>query len=265
MTDNVIDWAQLRKNMLLAAQRIELYNPSYWDKETNVVNENLPHWAELTKKQLKKLPLSPEITVLDVGAGTGRMTLPMAKLVKHVTALEPSEKMLAALRENARKQQVFNIYCVNESLEELETTTSYDLVVASFSLFMFDIKSALLKMNALASKGVYLFLSASPWIDAELQKVVYGSSSPWSDFIFIYNILHDVGILANVEVWDYELKQRYVDVEDAVSKYSQVYRVPAETKNSLREYLRTNLVEEKGKFWCNRKRKAAAIWWTTNK
>ncbi len=262
---SVIDWSQLRQNVLLATQRIELYNPSYWDKEAIAVNENMAQWAELTKKQLKKLPPSSEFTVLDVGAGTGRMTLPIAKRAKHVTALEPAEKMLAILKDNATKQQIFNIHYINKSLEDLDANTSYDLVVASFSLFMFDIKSALMKMNALASKRVYLFLSASPWIDEGLQKAVHGSSSPWSDFIFIYNILHDAGILANVEIEEFELKQRYADLEDAVSKCSNMHHIPAEKNDKLREYLHENLVVEKGKLWYNRKRKAATIWWTTNK
>jgi ubiquinone/menaquinone biosynthesis C-methylase UbiE len=261
----IIDWSQLRQNALLATQRIELYNPSYWDKEANAVNENMSQWAELTKKQLKRLPLSSEVTVLDVGAGTGRMTLPMAKRAKHVTALEPSEKMLAALRDNARKQQIFNIHYLNESLEEVEVASTYDLVVASFSLFMLDIKTALTKMNALASKGVYLFLSASPWIDEGIQKVVQSNSSTWSDFIFIYNILYDAGIPANVEICDYDLRQSYLDLEDAVLKFSHIYGIQSEKKGKLREYLSENLAEEKGKLWYNRKRKAATIWWTTNK
>jgi ubiquinone/menaquinone biosynthesis C-methylase UbiE len=261
----IIDWSQIRQDTLLSSQRIELYNPSYWDKEANAVNENMTQWAELTKKQLKRLPLSSEVTVLDVGAGTGRMTLPMAKRVKHVTALEPSKNMLITLRDNARKQHIFNIHYVNKTLEELDSTTSYDLVVASFSLFMLDIKTALIKMNALASKGVYLFLSASPWLDEGIQKAVQSNSSTWSDFIFIYNILYDAGIPANIDICDYDLKQSYVDLEDAVSKFSQLYRIQAEKKGKLREYLSENLVEEKGKLWTNRKRKAATIWWTTNK
>jgi 2-polyprenyl-3-methyl-5-hydroxy-6-metoxy-1,4-benzoquinol methylase len=93
----IIDWTELRQSMLLAAQRMDLYNPSYWDKKADEVNDNSSPLKTLTKNQLKRLSLSPEITVLDVGAGTGRITLPIAKRVKHVTALEPSEKELAPL------------------------------------------------------------------------------------------------------------------------------------------------------------------------
>jgi ubiquinone/menaquinone biosynthesis C-methylase UbiE len=261
----IIDWSQLRQNTLLATQRIDLYNPSYWDKEATAINEDMSQWAELTKKQLKRLPLSSEVTVLDVGAGTGRMTLPMAKRAKHVTALEPSENMLITLRDNARKQHTFNIHYFSKTLEDLDSVASYDWVVASFSLFMLDIKTALIKMNDLASKGVYLFLSASPWLDEGIQKAVQSNSRTWSDFIFIYNILYDAGIPANVDICDYDLKQSYVDLEDAVLKFSYIYGIQVEKKGKLREYLSENLAREKGKLWFNRKRKMATIWWTLNK
>ena len=262
--DGIINWTQIRQTMLLATHRIEFYNPSYWDKQANAVNENMAQMAPLTRKQLKKLPLSSEYTFLDVGAGTGRMTIPIAKRAKHVTALEPSENMLALLKANATKQHIINIHYVNKSLEELDEVKAYDFVVASFSLFMFDIQKVL-KMDAIASRGVYLFLSASPWMDEEMQNVVYGNSSACSDFIFVFNILHDAGILANVEFCTYDLKQSYDNLEDALSRFKQTYRILPEKEDKLREHLRANLVEEKGKLWWNRKRKAAMIWWTTNK
>jgi hypothetical protein len=131
---------------------------------------------------------------------------------------------------------------------------------------MFDIKNALLKMNSLASGSVFLFLSASPWVDIDLQKMLYGTVTPWSDFVFIYNILHDAGILANVEITNYELKQGFDDIETATSKCLQTYRVPAEKQGILLRYLQENLVEDDyGKLWFNRKRKMATIWWKTSK
>ncbi|MDR2203568.1 MAG: class I SAM-dependent methyltransferase [Nitrososphaerota archaeon] len=265
MLNYTVDWVKLRENMLFAFQRLDLYSPIYWDNEVNTIDENLAHWNQLTKKQLGQLSLTSKTTVLDIGAGTGRITLPVAKQVKHVTALEPSKKLLTILKEKAKQQQISNICYVNQSLDQLNVTGLYDIVIASFSLFMLDIKNALLKINSLASHQVFLFLSASPWVDIELQQKLYGTVALWSDFIFIYNILYDAGILANVKFSDYELRHSFDDIDAAMYKCSQMYHVPFEKQNILRVYLQENLVEDDGKLWFNRKRKLATIWWSTNK
>lgn len=216
-----LDWSTIRQNLLSNANRTKFYNVGYWDKEACAVNKNMTKLSDLTDCHVKALPLSPEVNVLDVGAGTGRMTLPIAKKVRHVTALEPSEKMLGILRENAWQQQLFNINYVNKPLEEVNLADSYDLVVASFSLFMADLKKALLQMNQLASKWVYLFMSASPWIDESIQTAVYGTPNLWSDFILTYNILHETGIVANVETCTYTFEECYPTIGDAVEAFIQ--------------------------------------------
>jgi Methylase involved in ubiquinone/menaquinone biosynthesis len=261
----MVDWVNLRQNVLNAAHRTKFYDVGYWDKEAGAVNKNVAKLADLTEYQVKMLPLSPEVNVLDVGAGTGRMTLPIAKKVRHVTALEPSENMLGILQENARQQQLFNINYINKPLEEIGSVSSYDLVVASYSLFMYDLEKALLTMNQLASKSVYLFMSASPWIDEGIQTAVYESPNLWSDFILTYNILHYVGIVANAEICTYTFEECYPSVEDATESFIQKYSLPLEKRRNLTEHLRANLVEEYGGFYYKRKMKVATIWWNTNK
>lgn len=43
------------------------------------INDNTMHLTELTQNQLRQLPLTLTDTILDVDAGTGRMTIPIAK------------------------------------------------------------------------------------------------------------------------------------------------------------------------------------------
>lgn len=257
----VIDWSQLRQNTITAAQRSELYSPNYWNKEACAVNQTQPHWAELTKTQLKQLPINEQMTVLDVGAGAGRITLPVAKKAKHVTALEPSAKSLVLLKENAKKQGIINVSYVNQSLETFDCSQRHDLVVASFSLFMFDLKAALKKMDVLANRSVYLFVSASPWLNPDLQKLVYGAPGYWSDFIFLYNILYEMDIAANVEITDYTLKESYQDLAEASEKISAKFHIPQTKTTLLCEYLQRHLVEEDDRLWSIQKRKAATVWW----
>jgi len=49
---------------------------------------------------------------LDIGAGAGRFALPLALHVGHVTALDPSPGMLAALREGMEEHEIANIEIV---------------------------------------------------------------------------------------------------------------------------------------------------------
>jgi SAM-dependent methyltransferase len=220
---------------------------------------------DLTHTQLIRLPLLPDYTVLDVGAGTGRITIPMAKCVKRVTALEPSEKMLSILKATAEKEGVSNIQCINKPLEGFDAgagVVSFDAVVASFSLFMVDMENALLKMDNLARNSVYLFLSASEWMDKNLQKLACDGEIPvCSDYIYVYNILNDLGIQANVEIWDVLSSESFSSLEDAAEKYASSYRIPSEKMGELKHYLR-NLAVDNGKLVSNSKKKVAMIWWT---
>ena len=51
----------------------------------------------------------PDETWLDVGAGAGRFALPVARRVREVVAVDPSERMLTALREIADEHDIANV------------------------------------------------------------------------------------------------------------------------------------------------------------
>lgn len=127
-----------------------------------------------------------------------------------------------------------------------------------------DIADVLQQMDKLANKSVYLFLSASQWMSDDLQKIVNNTVSPIksSDYIYIYNILHDLGILANVEIWNSKSTYTYQSLDDAVSKFGESYEVRSDKKAELKLYLSKRLVEENGKFLLKRDRKVAMVWWT---
>ncbi|MCW4043987.1 MAG: methyltransferase domain-containing protein [Candidatus Bathyarchaeota archaeon] len=267
----IVNWTELRRKMLIETKRIDFCKASYWDREAETYNQNVLLMGELTQQQLRQLPVLSQFTVLDVGAGTGRLTIPIAKHAKYVTALEPSSKMLALLKANATIQRVNNIKYLNKSLDDLETSEleTHDIVVASFSLFMVDMEKALLKMDALASVGVYLFVSASDWMDPERRDIALGkgkNSTVMPDHIYICNILNDIGIDPNVDIWDFQSRQCYNDLASAISRFMQLYHISPDKEGELKAYLNKTLVQdERGKLWLNRKRKAAKIWWTKTK
>ena len=60
----------------------------------------------------------PESIVLEVGAGAGRLCLPLAQLVREVVALEPSPTMADALESEASAQRLTNVRVVRSNLLE---------------------------------------------------------------------------------------------------------------------------------------------------
>ncbi|NLE05175.1 MAG: class I SAM-dependent methyltransferase [Crenarchaeota archaeon] len=264
----LINWVELRKSAFLLAHRFDACSALFWDNRAASFNQNTENMKNLTQLQLKKLNLLPQHTLLDVGAGNGRITIPVSKCVKYVTAVEQSEQMLNLLKINAQKEKINNISFINKSWDELSLLKDvfpHDIVIASFSVFMVDIENALLKMDAVAKSSVTIFVSASKWLDEELQKIIYGDVVQiWADYIYIYNILHDLGILANVEIDNFMSTKSYLSLDDAVKDFLNVHKVSSQKELKIREYLCKKLTEKDGKLWLNQNRKMATIWWTKN-
>ncbi|MBA7538177.1 2-methoxy-6-polyprenyl-1,4-benzoquinol methylase, mitochondrial [subsurface metagenome] len=270
----IINWNELWKVMRSSSVwRRTLDEPagSFWDKRAKQFNESMMQNRERAEKQIAKIVLNPEYTVLDVGAGTGRLAIPVAKQVKSVTAIDPSKGMLACLQENMEKEDVENITCINKRWEDLELGVDiepHDVVIASHSLAMLDMQEALAKMDATAKKYVYVFTFAGRWMDGGLWEKIHGETRPsWSDYIYLCNILHDMKIYANVEISDSDYEQRYKSLDEAVTKLKETYDMPSEKEEILKEYLSEILVEDDGTgtLCLKRKSKSAMIWWERNK
>jgi SAM-dependent methyltransferase len=112
--------------------------------------------------QLITAMLSPDWTVLDVGAGGGRLSLPLARRCRHVTAVEPSPAMAGVLREAATSNGIGNVSVVEATWEDAQAAPS-DLVVCAHVLYTArDIGPFLRKMEAHAREWVAVVLFTDP-------------------------------------------------------------------------------------------------------
>ena len=98
--EKIINWNELWKTMRSGyyqrRAREEEEDPgSMWDKRAKRFNESWMQNRERAEKQIANLDLKSDYTVLDIGAGTGRLAIPLAKRVKTVTAIDQSKGMLA--------------------------------------------------------------------------------------------------------------------------------------------------------------------------
>jgi SAM-dependent methyltransferase len=153
---------------------------------------------------LSRLPLNNDQTVLDIGAGPGTLSLPIARKVRSVTAVDYSAGMLAALKDNAMRTGIDNIRTVQVSWEDDWSRLGieqHDIAIASRSLAVADLKGALCKLNRYASNYVFIVDRISPTpFDPEAFQAIGRPFSPGPDYIYTLNMLYSMGIHPQVDI-----------------------------------------------------------------
>ncbi|MFC1935893.1 class I SAM-dependent methyltransferase [Chloroflexota bacterium] len=79
--------------------------------------------------------LAPNMTVIDIGAGVGRWTVPIARKVEKVTAVEPSSGMREVLRERLASLGVTNV-TVAETPWMAAQVPQHDVTIAAHSTYV---------------------------------------------------------------------------------------------------------------------------------
>ncbi|MCP3965664.1 MAG: methyltransferase domain-containing protein [Lentisphaerae bacterium] len=126
-------------NELIAKEFSKQVN--YFDQPgTNLCREDIMDWI------VDRLPLHPEMVVLDVASGTGILARGMTRFVKHVTALDYTQEMLDKGKSIAARDQITNIEFIQGDAEKLPfAADSFRLVTCRYAFHHFEEYS--LKMN----------------------------------------------------------------------------------------------------------------------
>ena len=105
---------------------------------------------------------NPDDRVLEIGAGTGRFTIPIAHCVKEIVALDVSEKMLARLSIKAKAEKLTNICVQKGDFLGTEIGGSFQAIVSFSAIEYIFAKDKLFKKMSrlLDSKGKLLLTTA---------------------------------------------------------------------------------------------------------
>jgi len=271
----IIDWNELWKAIHASSPaRVEKDRDpaAVWNKRAAAYRRATHGETRATERELAVLDLRPEDTVLDMGAGTGRLAVPIARTAAHVTALDPSEGMLAILREQMAAEGRTNYSTVTMRWEDTvigRDIEPHDVAIAAFSLGFYDLAAALEKLDAAALRAVYLFWHAGEWRSPDemaLYKAVFGEEAAagkgYPDYIYPVNILHDGGIYPNTRiiraVWD----TVYDSPEDAARTWAAMHNPEMEDLSAVQDYFTRILRRtEAGQYVETAVRPTAAVWW----
>lgn len=143
-----------------------------------------------------------ETTVLDVGAGSGRWTIPLAKTAKTITAVEPANAMLDSLHKNIADAKLNNVQVTQSSWEDA-IVKPHDITVCAHAMYASpDLTSFVRKIERYSTRTCYLAIRLPPSdsIIGELSLAIYGRHHDSPNAIIAYNALYSIGIYANVLV-----------------------------------------------------------------
>ena len=272
-----IDWEQLwietRENPILSEYYKSVKDhgvEEFWDRDARGYSDSVKgddyEYGRPIIDAIKGI-IKPDFDVLDVGAGPGTLAIPLAKKVKHVTALDASKEMLRVIEEIAAVRGIENIETINKTWQEVDDAKimeRFDLVISSNVVSLFeDVGDQLMRMHAASRKYccVVLYADATDSHSSRLRNRITDEEYDIGiDYIYIYNILHSKGIYANVNIIALNSVIEK-PVNDAIAYHGGLLgmEITPKVKKIIEDYVLENTVN--GVYRGEDRTKEAVIWW----
>jgi len=260
----------------IIAQKNAQYWAEYWHQVTSVDTKRGPmqatFWDSMSSRFAKNR--SPEkeeerfqavltlinttgldlkgAEVLDIGAGTGSLSIPLAKMGANVTALDFSKEMLKNLKDRADDEKVSISRIINKSWDEIDLDTegfrgTFDLVIASMTPAVRDPQTFDMMMQA--SRQVCYY---SGWVNRRWDKAYYdlhrmlfnteyqqGTHGIYLPYMYLCFLGYNPEIHINKDSWKSETTIDEM-VHIIASHFSGSTDIDSSSKAKIREYLNLN-------------------------
>jgi SAM-dependent methyltransferase len=270
------DWNEIWKQRQKLHESSKISDdPSHdWNRKENAerYDRNAKNgYDDRVKATIAALDITPESRVLDIGAGPGTLAIPLAPLVHEVTAVEPGAGMVAIMSDHAARNGIRNIACVEKLWEDVDIARDlkapYDIVLASLSLTMYDIREALRKMDAAATGSVHLFWFADMafWerMDADLGEPLHGRPyhpGPKADCLF--SVLYQMGIYPDVTMLPMAKEYRFGSRDEMLMFFRKRFGAKTpEQERIVDEYISPKIRRQDEEVVISGNSTLAHIWW----
>ena len=206
-------------------------------------------------------------TAIDIGAGTGRWTIPLAKRIKSLTSIEPTSGMAEMLKENLKNGRLRNVEILAQTWEDA-TPSMHDIVVCAHGMYASeDLAAFVRKMERYARKTCYMAVRIPPadGILSELSLKIHGCRHDSPDGVIAYNALYTVGIHTNVLVENTIVNWVNKTVEDAFVRAKRHLRLDTFERaydDLIYSTLQRRLTFSDGVYTWPDGMRSALLWWS---
>ena len=255
-------------------RRRENTGGNMWDDSAAMYNQMAKMEKIYTLNQINSFDTDITDTVLDVGCGPGRISVPMAQRAKSVTSIDSSPVMLSYCRQNADEAGVTNLNTKLLDWNDAEVSVNlpqHDIVIASRSVGMHDIE----KLCTFARKYVVLVCWANaPSIPVILNEIFSGTEEDGREpmphmhqdrrlgYNVTYNMIYDMGYDPNIRIVTDGFTKDY-ECREAAYEDLQLLRPMKEAKLPVFKQNVDRLLtdNEDGTVTFKRETKTYVCWW----
>lgn len=213
--------------------------------------------------------IRPEDTLLDVGAGAGRYAVPFAAKAREVIAVEPSPGMGQRLNEEAQKRGRNNVRLIASDWLAADVPNADIVFCSNVLYFTPEIEAFVQKIDQHARRIAAIVLRVDQGQSglAGIYQEIWGEPmAPEPSFIELYNVLHQMGIVADVAICaSYAGPGRYDSIEQAEAEASR-WLFPSDdtAKARIRSFLEAELrsTPEGNLAFPNTRNRTALVSWS---
>jgi SAM-dependent methyltransferase len=272
-------WEEAIKHSSLNRRRKDLSDKGWLNlfaeislkKHGGKLNQTDPKKKAEFEAELNRLRrfVNKDSSVLDIGAGYGRVAVSLAREVRRMTVVEPAHPFMDRLKENARQEGANNMEFAEELWSDFQPQEKYDLVYSTWSPAVRD-PAALMKMHEASGGYCALELTAIPLHMWDFFGQIYPLVTreaflPPGNYLNILTTLYDHDIYANLETWGFENEIKYNNMQEAVdywsTELSSYIQVTGEIVEMLRQFYQSRMNPD-GSYTFNLKGGVSCmIWW----
>ncbi|MCI5121164.1 MAG: class I SAM-dependent methyltransferase [Candidatus Electrothrix sp. AUS4] len=194
-------------------------------------------------------------TAIEIGPGPGSLTLPLARQLNTITAVEPSPAMAEVLTENLRQQGLENVRVLRQRWEEVAVAAlpPADAVIAGGCLYVFyEIEQVLAKMLAAArSKILLTHIGPEGLPDLEQRLAACLSLEPpclFPPLSLVLEVLIHLRLPLQLETFFLKRQKRW-SAEQWLERWQGLFAIPSQQRPLLLGFLEQECRKE-GELYC---------------